>query len=221
MIRCAKLTAITSMLLFLITLGGCASTKEAKPLVGEQLHRELTSILIGATYGMDTTTVMANSVEELLPANALPMNQIAGIPLFEEQLARFKDEVNSAFLSVAWETAPLLEPIILTIPWSDDQALIASLRSGTALLERVYGEEILTMITPILSQALNPATNRWTAIIDWYLLYRESVKLLEIDVLPMPDENIEEHLALVYLERYFEALGDEEHRLRARTTEVR
>jgi len=221
MMRCAKLAAIASMLLFLITLGGCASTKEAKPLVGEQLHRELTSILIEATYGMDTTTVMANSVEELLPANALPMSQIAGIPLFEEQLARFKDEVNSAFLSVAWETAPLLEPIITAIPWSDDQALVASLRSGTALLERVYGEEILTMIAPILSQSLNPATNRWTTLIDWYLLYRESVKLLEIDVLPMPDENIEEHLALVYLKRYFEALGDEEHRLRARTAEVR
>ena len=221
MMRCVKLTAITSMLLFLITLGGCTSTKEAKPLVGEQLHRELAATLIEAAYGMDTTTIMANSVEELLPEDALPMSQISGIPLFEEQLSRFKDEVNSAFLSVAWETAPLLEPIIQAIPWSDDQALGASLRSGTALLERVYGEEILTMITPILSQALNPATNRWTAIIDWYLLYRESVKLLEIDVLPMPDENIEEHLALVYLERYFEALGDEEYRLRARTTEVR
>lgn len=221
MMRCVKLTAITSMLLFLITLGGCTSTKEAKPLVGEQLHRKLAATLIEAAYGMDTTTIMANSVEELLPEDALPMSQISGIPLFEEQLSRFKDEVNSAFLSVAWETAPLLEPIIQAIPWSDDQALGASLRSGTALLERVYGEEILTMITPILSQALNPATNRWTAIIDWYLLYRESVKLLEIDVLPMPDENIEEHLALVYLERYFEALGDEEYRLRARTTEVR
>ena len=221
MMRCIKLAAITSMLLFLITLGGCTSTKEAKPLVGEQLHRKLAATLIEAAYGMDTTTIMANSVEELLPEDALPMSQISGIPLFEEQLSRFKDEVNSAFLSVAWETAPLLEPIIQAIPWSDDQALGASLRSGTALLERVYGEEILTMITPILSQALNPATNRWTAIIDWYLLYRESVKLLEIDVLPMPDENIEEHLALVYLERYFEALGDEEYRLRARTTEVR
>jgi hypothetical protein len=221
MMRCIKLAAITSMLLFLITLGGCTSTKEAKPLVGEQLHRELAATLIEAAYGMDTTTIMAKSVEELLPANALPMSQIAGIPLFEEQLSCFKDEVNSAFLSAAWETAPLLEPIIQAIPWSDDQALVASLRSGTATLERVYGEEILAMITSILSQALNPATSRWTALIDWYLLYLESVKLPEIEVLPMPDEDIGGHLTLLYLERYFEALGDEEYRLRDRNTEVR
>ena len=125
MTRRAKLIT-TTLLLFLVLLGGCTSTKQVKPLGGEQLHRELATTLVDAAYGMDTTTLMAKTVEELLPANALPMNRIAGIPLFEEQLSRFKDEVNTAFLSTAWEIAPLLEPIIQTIPWSDDLALVAS-----------------------------------------------------------------------------------------------
>ncbi len=122
MTRRAKLIT-TTLLLFLVLLGGCTSTKQVKPLGGEQLYRELATTLVEAAYGMDTTTLMAKTVEELLPANALPMNRIAGIPLFEEQLSRFKDEVNTAFLSTAWEIAPLLEPIIQTILWSDDLAL--------------------------------------------------------------------------------------------------
>jgi hypothetical protein len=211
----------TILILFLVLLGGCTSTKQVKPLGGEQLHRELATTLVDAAYGMDTTTLMAKTVEELLPANALPMNRIAGIPLFEEQLSRFKDEVNTAFLSTAWEIAPLLEPIIQTIPWSDDLALVASLRSGAATLQRESRDELLSVITPILSDALKPAASRWTALIDWYHLYRESVKLLNIEVLPVLDEDIKEHLTLVYLERYCAALGDEEHRLRSQTTEVR
>ncbi|NLZ76564.1 MAG: DUF4197 domain-containing protein [Spirochaetales bacterium] len=220
MIRRAKPVAI-AMLLFLLLLGGCASTKEAEPLAGEQLHRRLVTTLVEAAYGLDTRSIMAKSVEELLPDSALPMSLITGIPLFAEQLSRFKDEVNGAFLFTAWEIAPLLEPVITEISWSDDRALASSLRSGAATLRREQRDELLALITPILAEALKPAMNRWTALIDWYHLYRESIKLLKIEELPLPDADIEGHLTLLYLDRYCTALGDEEERLRSPKTEVR
>ena len=217
--RWAKYSLITTLLL--VMLSGCASHKSLQPGSGEQLYRQLSEILIQATYSLDTTTLTATSVEELLPLEALSLTQIPLIPLFDEQLSRFKDEVNKTFVTTAWQAAPLLEVVIHSLPWSEEENLLASLRSGSEVLKRSGEEAVRDVITPILHQNLDPAITRWRSFISWYHLYQESTKLLEIQTLPILDEMIEEHLSTLYLQRYFGALGDEEYRLRNRLDEAR
>ncbi len=202
-------------MIILVLLMGCTSTMREESVSALEAENALREVIVLASQAIDANLFSTVEVQLLLPEEADHFPTLQEIPLFLDHLENWQEEVLRAFRTVLVQTPMLIETTMHQVVWENPQtALIQGDQSASRELRKQMGEEIKEEITARLQDALKPSNETWDLLLDRYGIWQKGTvlwgeeELKEVSIDPL------DHLTVLFLETYYNALASQEERLR-------
>jgi len=210
-----KRTSCVYLLLALVLLIGCSTTKNDQALLAPDATYALTEVVKLASQSIDVNLYANTPLATLLPLQTAHFLQMQEIPLFHDHLTTWSNQVLGAFRQVVVMLPSLVETSVSSVVWDDSEALLKeSNTSATNRLVTEQGSMLAQEVKTMLQDALTNSSITWDLILDRYDIWQKGTTLWGREALPSVTADPFEHLYSYFATTYLAQLGLEEERLR-------
>ena len=210
-----KRTSCVYFLLALVFLTGCSTTKQDQTLLATDATYALTEVVKLASQSIDVNLYANTPLTTLLPPQTAHFLQMQEIPLFQDHLSTWSNQVLGAFRQVVVLLPSLVETSVSSVVWQDSEALLKEgNRSATTRLVTEQGTLLAQEVKTMLQDALANSSITWDLILDRYNIWQKGTALWGREALPTVIADPFEHLYSYFATTYLAHLGLEEERLR-------
>lgn len=210
-----KRKVLTCLLAISVLLAGCTTTQPIKTTIGADSAYALSEVVKLAAQTIDANLFAGLDLKALLPQEAQLFSTINGIPLFDDHLATWRNQVLSAFRQCVVELPGLVEQSADEIEWTNGDAIVsAGNRSASTYLVAESGGRLEAQLKSRLQTALLPSSITWNLILDRYGIWQRGTSLWGRESLPVIQIDPFDHLFQLFTSTYLSELGLQEERLR-------
>ncbi|NCC64496.1 MAG: hypothetical protein EOM15_07555, partial [Spirochaetia bacterium] len=130
---------ICALLLLILLLVGCSSTKQRQEVDATAVEQALISVVKLASQSVDAN-LFSSMGQRILPAEAIVLSQRSEIPLFLERLDLYKAEVLQAYRQTILEAPTLVAESLARVVWIESPKILqAGNQSATEELLKQQG----------------------------------------------------------------------------------
>jgi len=209
-----KLLFLYPIFLILI-LSGCTSTVQNETGGNIQAQEALVEVVNLASQAVDVNLFSNVVLQTLLPNEASSFSEMHDIPLFDDHLSDWQQQVLQAFRTTLVQVPQRISVALSDMQWTDAQNLITEGNtSATDELVKQQGTNLETQIKDLLQTALKESESTWAVLLDRYTIWQAGTQLWgennlgEISIDPL------DHLYTLFIRTYFKELGSQEEQLR-------
>ncbi len=205
---------ICALLLLILLLVGCSSTKQRQEVDATAVEQALISVVKLASQSVDAN-LFSSMGQRILPAEAIVLSQRSEIPLFLERLDLYKAEVLQAYRQTILEAPTLVAESLARVVWIESPKILqAGNQSATEELLKQQGPALRESLEAVLRRELASSRQNWDMLLDRYSIWQRGTEAWTLEALTGVTVDPLEHQIEFFLSVYLRQLAFQEQQLR-------